>query len=85
MNEKIDKTLKRVENMVKFLGNDLRFNEVHLKSYENEKGKIRYKGFLRVRDELSNFDNLTLNEIDMLLSGVIMGYLFCEVKNEYKK
>ncbi len=83
--EKIDKTLKRVENMVKFLGNDLRFNEVHLKSYENEKGKIRYKGFLRVRDELSNFDNLTLNEIDMLLSGVIMGYLFCEVKNEYKK
>lgn len=84
MNEK-NKTLKRVENMVKFLGNDLRFNEVHLKNYKNEKGKIRYKGSLRVRDELFNFDNLTLNEIDMLLSGVIMGYLFCMVKNEYKK
>ena len=84
MNEK-NKTLKRVENMVKFLGNDLRFNEVHLKNYKNEKGKIRYKGSLRVHDELFNFDNLTLNEIDMLLSGVIMGYFFCMVKNEYKK
>lgn len=83
--EKIDKSLKRVENMVKILANDLRFNEVHLKSYENEKGKIRYKGSLRVRDALSNFDNLTLNEIDMFLSGVITGYLLCEAKNENKK
>ena len=84
MNEK-NKTLKRLESMVKFLSEDLRFNEVHLKNYKNEKGKIRYKGSLRVRDELFNFDNLTLNEIDMLLSGVIMGYLFCTVKNEHKK
>ena len=83
--EKIDKTLKRVENMVKILGNDLRFNEVHLKNYENEKGKIRYKGSLRVRDELFNFDDLSLKEVDMLLSGVIMGYFLCTVKNEYKK
>ena len=83
--EKIDKTLERVENIVKILANDLRFNEVHLKNYENEKGKIRYKGSLRVRDELFNFDNLTLNEIDMLLSGVIMGYFLCTVKNEHKK
>lgn len=83
--EKIDKTLKRVENMVKLLGNDLRFNEVHLKSYENEKGKIRYKGSLRVCYESSNFDNLTLNEIDMFLSGVITGYLLCEAKNDHKK
>lgn len=83
--EKTDKTLERLENMVKFLGEDLRFNEVHLKNYENKKGKIRYKGSLRVRDKLYNFDDLTLKEVDMLLSGVLMGYFLCTVKNEYKK
>ena len=84
MNEK-NKTLKRLESMVKFLSEDLRFNEVHLKNYKNEKGKIRYKGSLRVHDEFFTFDNLTLSEIDMLLSGVIMGFFFCTIKNDHKK
>ena len=84
MNEK-NKTLKRVENKVKILGNELRFNEVHLKSYENKQGKIRYNVYLRVSEYDYSFTDMTLNDVDSLLTGILIGYLFCRVKNEYKK
>ena len=84
MNEK-NKTLKRVESMVKFLSKDLRFNEVHLKSYENKQGKIRYNVYLRVSEYDYSFTDMTLNDVDSLLTGILIGYFFCTVKNEYKK
>lgn len=83
--EKIDKTLKRLESMVKFLSEDLRFNEVHLKNYKNEKGKIRYKGCFRVYNKQITFEDLTLTDLDYLIEGILIGYVFCTVKNEYKK
>lgn len=84
MNEK-NKTLERVENMVKFLGNDLRFNEVHANSYRNKQGKIKYKGSFRVYNKQITFEDVSLNELDNLLEGILIGYFFCTVKNEYKK
>ena len=85
LHERKNKTLKRVENKVKILGNELRFNEVHLKSYENKQGKIRYNVYLRVSEYDYSFTDMTLNDVDSLLTGILIGYLFCRVKNEYKK
>ncbi len=83
--EKIDKTLKRVKNTLDFIANKLSFNEVHVSSYKNNQGKTRYKGNLRVKDRRFVFKDMTLNDMDNLTSGILIGYLFCMVKNEYKK
>ena len=80
-----DKTIKRVKRALYFLSHDLIFNEVHLNSYTNKQGKIRYNVYLRVSEYDYSFKDMTLNDVDNLLTGVLIGYLFCRVKNEYKK
>lgn len=84
MKEK-DKVLKRVKRAVYFLSHDLRFNEVHLNSYENKQGKIRYNVYLRVSKYDFSLKDMSLNDVDKLLNDILIGYLFCMVKNDYKK
>ena len=84
MKEK-DKALKRVKNSLDFIANKLSFNEVHVSSYKNNQGKTRYKGNLRVKDRRFVFKDMTLNDMDNFIIGILVGYLFCMVKNEYKK
>ena len=74
-----------VIHMLNFLGNDLRFNEVHVNSYKNKQGKIRYKGSLRVYSKEISFEDKTLDDLYNLLQGILIGYLFCKVKNDYEK
>ena len=78
--EKTGKKLERVETTLDFLANKLRFNEVHANSYRNKQGKIRYNVYLRVSKYDFSFKDMSLNELDNLLEGILIGYLFCMVK-----
>ena len=84
MNEK-NKTLERIEGTLDFLSKKLRFNEVHANSYSDKQGKIKYKGRFRVYNKEITFEDVSLNELDNLLEGILIGYLFCAIKNENKK
>lgn len=79
------KMLERVETTLDFLANELRFNEVHANSYRDKRGKIKYKGSFRVSKYDFSFKDMSLNDVDKLLNGILIGYLFCMVKNDYKK
>ena len=83
--EKIRKKLERIDSTLDFLSKKLRFNEVHANSYRDKQGKIKYKGRFRVYNREITFEDVSLNELDNLLEGILIGYLFCMVKNEYKK
>lgn len=83
--EKTGKKLERIESTLDFLSNKLRFNEVHGNSYRDKQGKIKYKGRFRVYNREITFEDVSLNELDNLLEGILIGYLFCMVKNEYKE
>ena len=83
--KKIRKKLERIDSTLDFLSKKLRFNEVHANSYRDKQGKIKYKGRFRVYNREITFEDVSLNELDNLLEGILIGYLFCMVKNEYKK
>lgn len=83
--EKTGKKLERIDSTLDFLSNKLRFNEVHANSYRDKQGKIKYKGRFRVYNREITFEDVTLTDLDNLLEGILIGYLFCMVKNEYKK
>ena len=83
--EKREKILERVESTLDFLSKKLRFNEVHANSYRDKQGKIKYKGRFRVYNREITFEDVSLNELDNLLEGILIGYLMCMVKNDYKK
>ena len=80
-----NKKLERVKDTLNFLSDNLRFNEVHANSYKNKQGKLRYKGSLRVHEQEFTFEEMSLNDLDNMLCGILIGYLFCRIKNEYKK
>ena len=79
------KILDRVESTLDFLSKKLHFNEVHANSYRDKQGKIKYKGRFRVYNRKITFEDVSLNELDNLLEGILIGYLLCMVKNDYKK
>lgn len=74
------KKLERVESTLDFLSNKLHFNEVHANSYRDKQGKIKYKGCFRVYNKQINFEDVTLTDLDNLLEGILIGYLFCMMK-----
>ena len=83
--EKIRKKLERIDSTLDFLSKKLRFNEVHANSYRDKQGKIRYNVYLRVSKYDFSLKDMNLNDVDNLLNGILIGYLFCMVKNDYKK
>ena len=83
--EKTEEKIERIEGTLDFLSKKLRFNEVHANSYRDKQGKIKYKGRFRVYNREITFEDASLTDLDNLLEGILIGYLFCMVKNEYKK
>lgn len=69
-----EKVIKVIKEQVKFMIEKLNFNEVHIDSYTNSRGKTRYKGKIRVHDMVFTFKDLSLNEVDNIFDGIIVGY-----------
>lgn len=80
-----DKTLDRIKKALDFLIDRIRLNEVHVNSYKNKRGKIKYKGCLRAYDKKFSFEEMSLNDVDNFLSGILIGYLFCTTQYDHKK
>lgn len=82
-----EKLIKELKECVKFMTSDLKFNEVHIESYKNSRGKARYKGKIRVHSMEFTFTDLSLYEVNNIFNGVLVGYGLAlnEIDYETKK
>ena len=76
-----EKVIKELKECVKFMTSDLKFNEVHIESYKNSRGKTRYKGKIRVHSMEFTFTDLSLYEVNDIFSGILVGYAFALKEN----
>lgn len=82
-----EKAIKRLKANVRYMTLKLKFNEVHIESYTNSRGKTRYKGKIRVHDLEINFTDLSFYDIDNIFDGVLIGYAFAlkQITHDTKK
>ena len=78
-----EKLLKSIKEQVELMIHTLKFNEVHIDSYTNSRGKIRCKGKIRVHDMEYNFTDLSFYEIDNIFQGIFIGYAFAVEQLDY--
>lgn len=71
-----EKVIKRIKENAQYMASKLKFNEVHIESYTNSRGKTRYKGKIRVHDMEINFTDLSFYDIDNIFEGIMLGYAF---------
>lgn len=74
-----EKAIKRIKANAQYMASKLKFNEVHIESYTNSRGKTRYKGKIRVHDVEFNFTDLSFYDIDNIFEGIMVGYA-CALK-----
>lgn len=84
---KKEKSLKRIKEQLELMTKDLKFNEVHIESYTNSRGKTRYKGKIRVHDVNFSFTDLSIYEVDNIFDAIIIGYAFAleQIDHDIKK
>lgn len=82
-----EKFLKRIKPQVELMTKDLKFNEVHIESYTNSRGKTRYKGKIRVHSMEVTFTDLSIYEVENVFDGILIGYGLAlnEIDYETKK
>lgn len=78
-----EKSLKRIKEQLELMTKDLKFNEVHIESYTNSRGKTRYKGKVRVHEVELTFTDLSIYVVDNIFDGIITGYAFALEQLQY--
>ena len=78
---KKEKLLKIIKEQVELMTKDLKFNEVHIESYTNSRGKTRYKGKIRVHSVEFTFTDLSIYEVENTFDGILVGYAFALKEN----
>lgn len=71
-----EKVIKRIKENAQYMASKLKFNEVHIESYTNSRGKTLYKGKIRVHDMEITFTDLSFYDIDNIFEGIMLGYAF---------
>lgn len=76
-----EKLLKRIKEQMELMTNSLKFNEVHIESYTNSRGKIRYKGKVRVQEMEFTFTDFSIYDVENTFNGILVGYAFALKEN----
>lgn len=76
-----EKLLKRIKEQVELMTHSLNFNEVHIESYTNSRGKTRYKGKIRVQKMEFTFTDFSIYEVKNTFDGILVGYAFALKEN----
>ena len=78
-----EKLLKEIKEQVELMTHSLKFNEVHIESYTNNRGKTRYKGKIRVHEMEFTFTDFSIYEVENIFDGILVGYAFALKKIDY--
>lgn len=79
-----EKLIKKLKEQAELMTKDLKFNEVHIESYTNSRGKIRYKGKIRVYETEFTFTDLSIYEVGNVFDGILIGFAFALNQIDYE-